>query len=402
MCMTATLTPGDVRSWQTSHPWLSFKLDLNRDIDHEGWLMLGEITSKCRHISGAPISPEVAREMHLLYLSKGIHGTTSIEGNTLSEDEVKGRIEGNLELPASREYLGTEIDNIVRVCGDLAEELHAGTAAPLTVERIKTFNRRILDGLPLREGVVPGELRDHSVTVGIGSYRGAPAQDCEELLTVMVDWLNNLEAPDDQPDLRFPLAILKAILAHLYIAWIHPFGDGNGRTARLIEFQLMIGAGAPSPAAHLLSNHYNLTRDPYLIELDKTSRAEGFPIRGFIKYALRGLVDQLREQIGTIQDHQHLVMWEKFVHDSYRDEETPAKRRQRHLVLDMPRGVVLRKDLRTVSIRVAQEYANTGPKTLTRDINELLRRNLIRRSAKGLIANTDIVAAFLPLSLSDE
>ena len=45
--------------------------------------------------------------------------------------------------------------------------------------------------------------------------------------------------------------ILKATLAHLYIAWIHPFGDGNGRTARLVEFMLLSRAGVPSPSAHL-------------------------------------------------------------------------------------------------------------------------------------------------------
>lgn len=55
-------------------------------------------------------------------------------------------------------------------------------------------------------------------------------------------------------------AIFKAVVAHLYLAWIHPVGDGNGRTARLVEFQILLSSGVPSPAAHLLSNHYNQTR----------------------------------------------------------------------------------------------------------------------------------------------
>jgi Fic family protein len=56
------------------------------------------------------------------------------------------------------------------------------------------------------------------------------------------------------------MALMKAILTHLYIAWIHPFGDGNGRTARLAELQILLAAGMPMPASHLLSNHYNTTR----------------------------------------------------------------------------------------------------------------------------------------------
>lgn len=386
----------NTRQYLTTHPWLMFKLDMDR-LTYRTWLLLGEAESKCSHLAGAPLMPRVAHDMHLIYLSKGIHGTTSIEGNTLTETEVRQRIEGDLPLPRSREYLGTEIDAVLALCNELAAEVANGRAPGLTVERIHEFNRRLLEGQPAKPDVVPGKTRSHSVTVGISSYRGAPAADCDFLLEKMVNWLNSLQAPEDRPELRFPLAVLKAILAHLYIAWIHPFGDGNGRTARLIEFQLMIEAGAPTPAAHLLSNHYNRTRDAYLVELDRTSRAEGFPVEGFVLYALQGFVDELRDQIDVVRAHQKEVMWQKIVHDSYRDEDTPAKRRQRHLVLDMPAGQsVTRAKLREVSARVAGEYAGSGSKTLTRDVNELVKRGLLIKTVNGYAANLRIVDAFLP------
>jgi Fic family protein len=387
------------RRYLETHPWLTFVLDLDR-LNYRTWLLLGEADSKCGHLAGAPLTPDVAVEMHAIYLSKGIHGTTSIEGNTLTETEVRQRIEGDLPLPRSREYLGTEIDAVLELSNELAAEVQSGRTPGLTVERIHDFNRRLLEGQPEKDDVVPGQTRTHSVTVGINAYRGAPAEDCDFLLEKMVDWLNGMQAPGDKPELRFPLAVLKAILAHLYIAWIHPFGDGNGRTARLIEFQLMIEAGAPTPAAHLLSNHYNRTREAYLVELDRTSRAEGYPTEGFILYALQGLVDELREQIGVVRAHQKEVMWQKIVHDSYRDEDTPAKRRQRHLVLDMPNGAsVPRAKIREVSARVAGEYAGSGSKTLTRDLNELLSRNLLSRVGNGFTANRELVDAFLPLTV---
>ncbi len=205
----------------------------------------------------------------------------------------------------------------------------------LTADRIREFNRRVLDGLPVRDEVIPGCTREHSVAVGISSYRGAPAEDCDYLLERLAEWLNGLSAPNDVPELVFPIAVLKAILAHLYIAWIHPFGDGNGRTARLVELQLMVQAGISTPAAHLLSNHYNLTRDKYLVELDRTSTRENFLIEDFIFYALEGFVDQLKDQILTVRGWQFLVTWQHLVHESYHDEDTPAKVRQRHLVLDL-------------------------------------------------------------------
>jgi Fic family protein len=389
------------RRYEQTHPWITFTLNLSR-LGFRTWLLLGETESKCSHLAGAPLTPVVAKELHALYLSKGIHGTTSIEGNTLTEAEVRKRIDGDLPLPRSREYLGTEIDAVLGMCNELAEEVRAGRPPGLSVERIRSFNKRLLMGQPEKEDVTPGRTRTHSVTVGISSYRGAPAEDCDYLLEKLVQWLNEMQAPTENPELRFPLAVLKAILAHLYIAWIHPFGDGNGRTARLIEFQLMIEAGAPTPAAHLLSNHYNRTREAYLVALDRTSRPPEYPVEGFLLYALQGLVDELREQIEVVRIHQKEVMWQKIVHDIYRDEDTPAKRRRRHLILDLPLDKVTpRNRLREVSPRVAAEYAGAGAKTVTRDVNELVDRGLLIRTKEGYVANRQIVDAFLPLTIKD-
>jgi Fic family protein len=98
------------------------------------------------------------------------------------------------------------------------------------------------------------------------------------------------------------------VVAHLCLAWIHPFGDGNGRTARLVEFQILLGAGVPTPAAHLLSNHYNQTRTEYYRQLDRASKSGG-EIVPFIEYAARGFVDGLREQLHKIRDQQWDVSW---------------------------------------------------------------------------------------------
>lgn len=383
-------------TYATTHPWITFQADL-KALNYKTWLLLGEAQSKCQHVSGAPLTPAVAKTLHQVYLSKGIHGTASIEGNTLSADEVLQRVDGELNLPPSREYLGREIDNIVEVCNEIIREVIDQGSTGISVERIKSYNYQILQGLPLKDDVIPGETRGHSVTVGISSYRGAPAQECDALLERLVEWLNGMVAPADKPELRFPIAVLKSILAHLYIAWIHPFGDGNGRTARLIEFQLMIEAGAPIPAAHLLSDHYNRTRDAYLVELDRTSRREGFPIEGFIQYALQGFVDELREQIDTIKTSQYEVTWQNYIHEVYRDEETPAKRRQRHIVQDMPAGVTIpRGKFPEISPRVTLEYAGNGAKTVSRDVNELEKRGLIVRVKGGYRANRNVVMAFLP------
>ena len=118
---------------------------------------------------------------------------------------------------------------------------------------------------------------------------------------------------------RTASAILRAVVVHLYVAWIHPFGDGNGRTARLAEFLILAGEGVPSPCAHLFSNHYNITRAEYHRQLDRSSRANsgrGDPL-GFLLYSLQGFVDGLREQSRFIAGIQLKLDWEHFVYGEF-------------------------------------------------------------------------------------
>ncbi|MBV9999500.1 MAG: Fic family protein [Verrucomicrobia bacterium] len=105
-------------------------------------------------------------------------------------------------------------------------------------------------------------------------YRGAPPDDCPLLVDRLCEWFSS---SDFSPlkGLETVYAIVKTVVAHLYLAWIHPFDDGNGRTSRLVEFYLLLHAGIPSPAAHLLSNHYNQTRTEYYRQLRNASASGG-------------------------------------------------------------------------------------------------------------------------------
>ena len=221
-----------------THPWITFSADL-RSAPVSLWMNLGEARSKFDHISGVPLRPDVAEELHKVYLAKGVHGTTAIEGNTLTEKEIRKHMDGQLKLPLSQEYLKQEADNILTACNGIAGDLWDGKPSELTVQRIKLFNSLVLNKLDLETDETPGQIRMSSV--GVGPYLGAPAGECEYLLSRLCEWLSGPDFQGEEKNTTVT-AILKAILAHLYIAWIHPFGDGNGRTARLIEFQILTAA----------------------------------------------------------------------------------------------------------------------------------------------------------------
>ena len=383
-----------MRTYEKTHPWIKFQVDL-KAASPRLWMNLGEARSKCDHIAGVPLRPVVAEELHQLYLAKGVLGTTAIEGNTLSEEQVRQILDGKLKLPPSKEYLQQEIENILRACNEIGGRLRTGQHIGLTVARLKEFNAIVLDKLKVEPEVVPGAIRTHSV--GVLRYRGAPAEDCEHLLQRLCEWLNGDDFNADQSD-AIVYAILKAVLAHLYLAWIHPFGDGNGRTARLVEFQILLTAGVPSPAAHLLSNHYNQTRQEYYRQLDFASKSGG-DIIPFIDYAVQGFVDGLRGQLDLVRAQQWDVAWRNYVHEMFRDKMKAADIRQRHLALDLGMisiPVPLAKITETTP-RIAKAYATKSPKTLQRDLAELERLNLITRTPEGIRANREIILAFLPM-----
>ena len=384
-----------MRSYLKTHPWLTFFLDLRKG-PAPFWLNLGECQSKCEHIAGVPLRPSTADQLHRVFLAKGALATTAIEGNTLSEEEVLRHFDGDLKLPPSREYLKQEIDNIVSACNNILEEIEAGASLTLSAQRICDLNRRVLMGLAVDAGVIPGQVR--TVVVGVARYRGAPPEDCMFLLEQLANWLSGPEflAPSG---MEIVYAIIRAVIAHLYIAWIHPFGDGNGRTARLVEYQILIQSGVPGPAAHLLSNHYNQTRTEYYRQLELASKGGGDPIP-FLRYAVEGFRDGLRAQLDLIRQQQWDIAWADYVYDQFRSVSGRTSERRRHLVLDLSdeSDPVELAGITKISPRVAAAYAVRGPKTVARDLNALLEMKLISKDERGRYrAAKERILAFLPL-----
>jgi len=388
--MTDDRTPH--KAYERTHPHISFSVDLRR-AQYLLWMLLGEAQSKIEHIAGVPLRPDVAKQLNSVYLAKGALATTAIEGNTLSEDEVIRRLAGIRELPPSREYLGQEIDNIITAANGIFAKLYAGEDHHLTYELVVDFNRQVLTGLAVDEGVVPGAIRAHDV--GVGGYHGPPHQDCDHLLRRLCDWLNFDDAFNAPKGQETAFAIIRAVIAHLYLAWIHPFGDGNGRTARLVEFQILVAAGAPLPAAHLLSDHYNRTRTEYYRQLAASSRDSDGPVR-FLIYAVQGFVDSLREQLGVVRSQQMDVTWRNYVHETLHGSATDDRRRHLVLGLSSLSKPVPVSDLPNVNARIATDYARVSARTLARDVNELTIHGYLMRVEGGVITNKALITAFLP------
>jgi Fic family protein len=381
------------RDFLRSHPWLAFALDL-RAADRRFWQMIGEARSKCRHLMFTPLKPLVSRDLEMLYLAKGMQATTAIEGNTLTIEQVQGAIEGTLQVPPSQRYLKQEVDNVLDACREVEETVDAEDGFKVTPAVLKDLNARVLRDLRHEDHVEPGAYR--TVSVVVGSYRAAPPGDVEFLTELLCEWLNDGFETSDHSD-AFPMAFAKAVAAHVYIAWIHPFGDGNGRTARLVELGILTAAGIPRVAAHLLSNHYNLTRTVYYRQLEHASRSGG-DLCPFLAYAAEGFVDLLQEELNRVHEEVLQIAWENYVHEVFRDRPGNAAKRQRDLVIALGRHgrPVARDQIPTLTPALALAYASKQAKTVTRDVNAIVQTGLVVRTPHGLRARQDIMLGFMP------
>jgi Fic family protein len=160
------------------------------------------------------------------------HTSTAIEGNTLGEEEAMLVL---VEGPDPNQPMQVEKVNLDEAYG-LMTQLATDKATRIDEGIIRTVNSIVLKGLPDSQARNRGRYRPGpSLIVDAGSreirYRPPPSGWILELmrnLVVDIDaWMTKLPGP------------LAAALAHFGLISIHPFEDGNGRTARLIADTLL-------------------------------------------------------------------------------------------------------------------------------------------------------------------
>lgn len=387
------------REYTTTHPWIDFDASVASRLGARSWMRIGEAYALCAELSGTPLTPAVAEALHQHALVRGAQATVAIEGNTLTVEQVERIRAGTFSAPQSRAYQEREVRNVLEAFELLDDLVMEDGVLRLTAELICDMNRWVLEGVDPDAESQPGTIRTHSVVVG--PYVGPPARDCWHLLERLAEWLdgeNFRPRPGHNDERRdaFALTVMSALLAHLYIAWIHPFADGNGRTARLLEYVILARSGmVPLAAANLMANHFNLTRDRYYSRLAAASSERD--VTGFLTYGIEGLVDGLADHSAAVRAQHLRLAWQSYVAETMSKFPTsPASERQHALVMALqPDASIPKPDLAGLTPQLAQLYARTGPRTLARDLNRLESAGLIEVSREGVCPRIDLMSAFL-------
>ncbi len=237
----------------------------NRDRLFQFMNVTGEILNVNRFVFECPSFPNTHKDLVRDELVAGIGSTLAIEGVVLD----KGEIEGALKQPAisPEETIRMQeqhAKNARDVYDYIRGEVHNGGGDfsysednVLTIHRLFTQNTDAICNTP-------------------GAYRNTQAQygyprrislcetyaDVYEAMKRYVEWLNSKSV-----GVLASNAIAKAIMAHYYIGEIHPFGDGNGRTARAIEAMVLLQRGINPYCFWSLANFWNRNRNEYIARL---------------------------------------------------------------------------------------------------------------------------------------
>ncbi|HIJ56472.1 MAG TPA: Fic family protein [Deltaproteobacteria bacterium] len=219
-----------------------------------------------------------------------IFGTAAIEGNPLTEEKV-GEIISESDRPAYQENPEIEIANLKKAY-DFIKSLK-NTEKPFNLEEdlIKEVHTLVTINAKY-ELNNPGRYRNHKVQVGDQRHGGMHTppkclEDVQKLMKEYVKWINSGELQETDTPIR-------AALAHYYLGLIHPFGDGNGRTARLIEALIMQNGGIRYVPV-MLSNYYYRNIDDYFRAFSNSIRSKEHDVTPFIEFVLDGCIESSRE-----------------------------------------------------------------------------------------------------------
>ena len=216
------------------------------------------------------------------------YASTSIEGNPLPLTEVKRVLKSK---PTNMRQSEQEVVNYNRVLRDLNQRLNR-VKVKLSVKLIEEIQAGVTQGLlPEREC---GKLRQKPVVVrnprtGEVVYLAPEVEEVSSLMEELVAWVNGQRGKID--------ALIVAGIFHKQMVIIHPFMDGNGRSARLATKVLLVEMGLNTFNWFSFENYYNQNVTRYFATVgelgDYYDLEDRINFTNWLEYFTEGIIDEL-------------------------------------------------------------------------------------------------------------
>ena len=351
--------------------------------------LLAEADAISRAILDIPLPPRTRRRFDRLNILRAVRGTTAIEGSDLSEQEVEQVLEAKSVRNGTHRRQEVEVRNAAVAMQHIVNTVNRDPDRPLRVEDTVALHTIITHEIdyPLSD---PGHYRQGDRSAG--TFMAPPAEDAPRLMEDFHQWFRSPEVSRWHPCVR-------AIVAHFYLVTIHPFGDGNGRTARAVESMLLYRAGINVLGFYSLANYYYRNRDDYIEHLDRARFEHDGTLTEMVQFGLRGLVEELEYIRGEVRDAIRLIAFRDFARERLMSSgNLHAKTGNRRLALTLAllgRAIPLR-ELRRRTHPESSLYTNTTNKTITRDLTYLKDAELVTVREGMIEANLSVMDQFVP------
>ncbi len=224
--------------------------------------------------------PRLQREARV----RNTHSSTAIEGNPLTEAQVRALAEGR-EVPAIADRAKQEVLNYF--AGLRFVEDHARKRS---VTRRDVLRLHAIAARGVMDHGREGEFR--RIQVWVGGHVPPPPERVEELMAALLDWWSG-------PARELSPVITSAVL-HYRFEEIHPFGDGNGRVGRLLATWELYRRGFDTQHIFAVDEYYWHDRPRYYRELAAV-RERGGDQTQWLEYTAVGLLATLGDVRDRIQ-----------------------------------------------------------------------------------------------------
>ncbi|HML54163.1 MAG TPA: Fic family protein [Solidesulfovibrio magneticus] len=330
-------------------------------------------------IASLPVLPHLAAFLDADLIRKSIFSTAALEGNPLDEKAVGALLEIEGSATAANDF-EREILNLKATHDKFILATNkAKDAKPLLLSEdlIKDVHAAITIGVN-DAAISPGRYRNTSVQVGNPEHGGTYVppkilQDIKTLMAAFVDWLNGEALLRTDP-------VIRAALAHYHLAKIHPFRDGNGRTARMIEAMILAAAGYRHIPSTLWNAYYRDIHE-YYIAFSKSEKHADDSVQPFLDFFFKSLNASLDEFRARIVEGTKPLLYRDYV--AYLKNQTRELSPRQHQLIEL---LLAAGDTAFTSHELRQTnpfkllYGQVSDKTIRRDIKNLERLGLVRKT----------------------
>lgn len=224
-------------------------------------------------------------------LLRTAHHSTAIEGNPLSLEEVTALAQGR-KVMATRKAK-QEVLNYI----DALEEVPVfAEREPFTSDDLLALHRTISTGT-LDDPEDEGAFRRKQVVVANSAtgevvFTPPPTEEVPDLVDGLLQWFGSDRVNELDP-------VIQAGVAHYQLVWIHPFADGNGRTARVLATLALYTRGFDVKRFFALDDYYDQDRRGYYAALRAVDQST-LDLTGWLEYFTAGValsISSVRDRI---------------------------------------------------------------------------------------------------------